>query len=472
MFDWFTHRARALLFIMTPASVHLSNKATFLRVRIVVTLYLTYLCYYLARKADAISKSQLKSRAGFTLDDLAMADTCYLFTYTFALFGSGMLGSRVPSNVMLCVGLMGVAGVSFLKANTTSPSFYSFLQVLHAVFQSSGWPTCIKVLAAWVTHNRGTIMGLWTTCQSFGGVFGALAATWFATQYGWESSYLYHVPILLGMAVTVLFIVQDEPPHELSRWFTPAGEDVKKGANESAVTPPSPAGFSPPPPAPPPPAPPSLPPTSSSSTSISIRDVVALPGVLAVGTSYFFLKFMRYALLFWLPYYYEHSLGYDSATAGYLSTSFEFGGALGTPLIGYISDQYIKGKRDLAAALFMLGSCLSLTGCILLSAEGPSVNAFLMGATGILVIGPDSVLSGTIAQDIGQRSGLGKSAVGSVAGLLNSMGSAGSIFQSGATAYISTAFGWGALFSLFVACSFASSMILFKVWNDGRAGEK
>jgi sugar phosphate permease len=128
----------------------------------------------------------------------------------------------------------------------------------------------------------------------------------------------------------------------------------------------------------------------------------------AVGTSYFFLKFMRYALLFWLPFYYESSLGYDPSLSGYLSTSFELGGTLGTPLIGYISDQYMSGRRDLTAGLFMSGAACSLTACVLLSTWGPSVNAACMFLTGVLVIGPDSVLSGTIAQDIGQRSGLGR----------------------------------------------------------------
>src|SRR4051812_919284 len=91
------------------------------RLRIVLLLYFTYLCYYLARKADAITKSSLQSEAGFTLDDLAMADTAYLGTYTFALFASGMVGARVPSNIMLTIGLCGVALCSFLKAKSTAP---------------------------------------------------------------------------------------------------------------------------------------------------------------------------------------------------------------------------------------------------------------------------------------------------------------------------------------------------------------
>jgi len=172
---------------------------------------------------------------------------------------------------------------------------------------------------------------------------------------------------------------------------------------------------------------------------------------------------MRYALLFWLPFYYEKELKYDRGLAGYISTSFELGGTIGTPLIGYISDRFMAGKRDLTSGLFMTGAAMSLSLCILLSSWGPLVNGLCMALTGILVIGPDSVLSGTIAQDIGQRSGLGKAAVGSVAGLLNSMGSAGSIFQSGATAFISRTYGWNALFTVFVACAALSAGILYDV---------
>ena len=423
------------------------------RVRIIFLLYFTYLCYYLARKADAITKSSLQSDKGFTLDDLAFADTCYLGTYTLALFGSGMVGARVPSNVMLFIGLIGVAACSFLKSQASSPMAFAVLQVLHAIFQSTGWPTCIKVLATWVNKNRGFIMGLWTTCQSLGGVAGTIGGTWFLTRYGWTTSYTYHVPILFVMAVIDLFFIMDEPPFEWKDYFipediAPKSTDSKESGSGTENKPNEDEGKAS---------------TSTGNGTISLSQVIALPGVLAVGTSYFFLKFMRYALLFWLPFYYEKELKYSRGLAGYISTSFELGGTIGTPLIGYISDKYMKGKRDLTSGLFMSGAAITLTLCILLSQWGPLVNAFCMALTGILVIGPDSVLSGTIAQDIGQSSGLGKAAVGSVAGLLNSMGSAGSIFQSGATAYISRAYGWNALFLVFVACASLSAGILFHI---------
>ncbi|KAH9256078.1 hypothetical protein BASA81_005854 [Batrachochytrium salamandrivorans] len=429
---------------MTHAVATEPQEVRNLRWRMIGLLYFTYLCYYLPRKADAITKSSLQSDLKFSLEDLALADTSYLLTYTFALFASGMVGSRIPSNFMLFGGLCGVALCSLLKSMATTPMMFCVVQALHAVFQSTGWPTCIKVLATYVhPATRGTTMGFWTTCQSLGGVAGTIAGTWFLTEYhSWVFAYQYHIPILVIMAVADLMLIRDDPPKELSEYFA-----VK---HEPAVTP---AGTVE---------------SVEEPTNITLSQVVALPGVLQVGTSYFFLKFLRYALLFWLPFYYETELGYDRSTSSLVSTSFELGGTIGTPLIGYVSDQYMNSKRDLTAGLFMGAASLTLLACIVLSGSGPAINGLCMFLTGILVIGPDSVLSGTLAQDIGQRSKLGKGAVGSVAGLLNSMGSAGSVFQSGATAYISKQFGWDALFLGFVSCSLASAGILIQVANASK----
>lgn len=86
-----------------------------------------------------------------------------------------------------------------------------------------------------------------------------------------------------------------------------------------------------------------------------------------------------------------------------------------------------------------------------------------MALIGILVIGPDSVLSGTIAQDIGKRAGLGGKAVGTLAGIVNSVGSSGAILQGIATAFISERYGWPALFAVFVVFAAISAGILTKV---------
>jgi sugar phosphate permease len=53
-------------------------------------------------------------------------------------------------------------------------------------------------------------------------------------------------------------------------------------------------------------------------------------------------------------------------------------------------------------------------------------------------------------------------AVGTLAGLINSVGSCGSIFQSYATTYVTKTYGWSTLFSIFVLCASICSAVLFR----------
>ncbi len=446
--------------VLQSSTIYTQQQLRQLKIFIVFLLYITYGSYYLPRKADAIVKVPLQQDAHFSVEDLALGDTAYLFVYTFALFGSGVIGASVPSNIMLSVGLIGVAFSSFLKANATGPWMYAFAQALHAIFQSTGWPTCIKLLAVWITHGRGFIMGVWTTCQSLGGVLGALYATNIIASFEWPYAYYAHIPILLFVAFLNFVFIKDDMPLVMGPDGNPMQaerEDDNPAASKASA---SEKGTS----------------NEENQSGIKVNDenqqqpatptvsqIVQLPGVPSVGTAYFFLKFLRYALLFWLPYYYKQGLGYDKSTAGYISTSFEFGGLVGTPLIGYLSDQYLNKRRDLASGIFMTFAGFVLLLCIQFADQGPGVNAFLMTFVGIGIIGPDSVLSGTIAQDIGARSCMGKAAVGQIAGFVNSVGSFGSIFQSSATAYISSRYGWPTLFLVFVASAIVSAAILLRV---------
>jgi sugar phosphate permease len=64
-----------------------------------------------------------------------------------------------------------------------------------------------------------------------------------------------------------------------------------------------------------------------------------------------------------------------------------------------------------------------------------------MFMVGMLLFGPDALLSGVAAQDLG-----GASASGTAAGLVNGMGSVGALCQGLVTVSVEQAFGWNALF--------------------------
>ena len=90
----------------------------------------------------------------------------------------------------------------------------------------------------------------------------------------------------------------------------------------------------------------------------------------------------------WLPYYYQEGLYYDALTAGYISTTFEWGGVIGTPFIGFFSDNYMNGNVKKTTSIFMLFAAAALFGCSVVAEWGVVLNAIFMFAVGILVIGP------------------------------------------------------------------------------------
>ena len=83
-----------------------------------------------------------------------------------------------------------------------------------------------------------------------------------------------------------------------------------------------------------------------------------------------------------------------------------------------------------------------------------------IGLIGVMTYGPDSILSGATAMDIG-----GKKGAAMAAGIINGVGSAGQLLSPFIAAIISEKFGWNALFYGFVFLALIGSGLAFTKWN-------
>jgi sugar phosphate permease len=175
----------------------------------------------------------------------------------------------------------------------------------------------------------------------------------------------------------------------------------------------------------------------------------------SLGSAYFCLKLIRYSILFWLPYYLNKVLGYSPAQAGYQSVSFDAGGIVGSIVIGVISDRYFPGRRRLISAIMVAALAGALFMYTRLAPISPALNFAGMALVGFCLFGPDTIICGAAAQDLG-----GKREVAKAAGFINGMGSIGAIFQGLVTSGVSKRFGWDALFYIFVALALLSCVAL------------
>jgi MFS family permease len=230
-------------------------------------------------------------------------------------------------------------------------------------------------------------------------------------------------------------------------------------------------------------------------------------------TTTLLVQFARYVLMLWLPYYHHVALGHSVALSGYLATSFEVGGVFGSILFGWLSDRWFAGRTIAATMAVVSGAGLVLVLYILVPSPADSwaLSAALLAAVGLLVSAGDYAVPTIITQDLAARasrssrsscssaamyqpaasssaasshvssarphdgsaspavaspasvvvaSSSASALVGSVTGVVNGLGSCGTVAQGLLTPWFSRCFGWSGVFCLLTACCFASVAVL------------
>src|SRR5205085_5740977 len=97
-------------------------------------------------------------------------------------------------------------------------------------------------------------------------------------------------------------------------------------------------------------------------------------------------------------------------------------GIFGAIIIGWISDKLFPGRRGAIAAIctVALAASLALYGAV--APLGLWIQIAAMALVGFCLFGPDSLISGVAAQDLG-----GPLAAATVAGFINGCGSVGAL---------------------------------------------
>jgi sugar phosphate permease len=92
--------------------------------------------------------------------------------------------------------------------------------------------------------------------------------------------------------------------------------------------------------------------------------------------------------------------------------------------------------------------------------------AIVVSLAGLLTYGPDTLLSGAGAQDIGQ----GKTTA-TASGLIDGIGHLGALVSPYLVVFVSRQYGWDTLFLVFMAAAFVSAAALTPIWNLRPADE-
>lgn len=368
---------------------------------VLMTTYVAYVGYYLTRKVFGIVKTSVAPALGVSLQEVAHLWTAFLVAYMVGQFVNGFVGRRIGPKLLILLGL----GISILCSVVfgISNSYWMFMlfMILNGLVQASGWPGVVGGVAHWLApKERGTIMGLWSSSYLVGNMavklLGAYILAHGGEQMGWRYTYFGMAALTLVIWFFILWFQRDKPEDVgLAPIITEAEE-----RNEAVVK-------------------------EARDEHISMGDYIRLifsPPILLMGACYFCVKFLRYALDSWLPTFLDLQ-GMGKAAASSYSSIFDFAGIAGALVAGLLLDRVFK-KQWVPVCLLMGVGCVLSYWMVLQFGTSPMAVAWLFGAVGFMLYGPDTIICGAAAVTVaGERNAL------AAAGIINGLGSIGPIVQ-------------------------------------------
>ena len=390
--------------------------------------WLTYAGFYLCRKNFAVAMPLLTEDLGYTKLDFATIIFVFSLFYAGGQFVSALLSDRFGARLVIGIGMMVSAASNIAMAFAGSLMAFTLLAPLNGLGQSTGWSGLVKTMASWFRpRERGVVMGWWGTSFVLGGSFATIFATFLVTSetllpgVGWRWGFFFPALVLGALAALFMFLVRNRPA------------DVGLDALEAETSGSQVAG---------------------TTTSVLLAD----PALWAISAMYFFLKSTRYAFLFWLPLYMTEALHYPLVEAGFTSALYELVGFSGAIFAGYVSDKLAGSRRFPVGTLMLLALALVLFLHPFFSSYGRVGLAVWISLVGIFTYGPDTLMSGAAAQDVG-------GGTATAAGIVNGVGSVGQLLSPLIVAVVADQYGWDYVFMVFVAFALAGAGLLATQWG-------
>jgi sugar phosphate permease len=399
---------------------------------VLLTLVVAYGAFYLCR-ANVDSAIPLligeyhysKADVGFALSSVPIG------VRAIGKFGSGALGDVIGGKRMLLLALAGSVVASIAFGASSGLTAFMVLAACNQLFQSGGWPGAIWVIARWFDPRRhGIVMGVMSLSYELGNVLSILfCALVTSLLAGWRPLFFINPLLLLVVGLCVVVALRAEPPRKATH-VDAAAPDALAGP---ASAPREPLIF-------------------------ILRALASKPAFWIAVVLSVLLTFLRIGFLTWTPTY----LAEMSREAGHAAVSgaiaksaiFPAAGVVAALTVGAVSDRFGPGRRaPVMAASLAVVVVLALTlGHV--HARSAVAPVLLIGATGLALLGPYSLLAGALALDVS-----GKRGASTAAGIIDGAGYVGASAAGWLLGKLADKWGWSAVFDVIALAALAATIV-------------
>ncbi len=411
-----------------------SNERHTWRMRVLFATWWSYAGLYFCRKAFYALKADLGVELGWSESNLGLLGASYLIAYACGQFLASWCVTQVRARTLLMIGIGVSLSTNIVFASVESFPIFLGAMILNGLAQATGWPSLMGILSQWTAKNeRGTILGIWSTCYQLGGVMATAWAGYWLHNAGWRAAFL-AASLVLVVVLLIDLLLLKESPEQLGF----SSYDLQSTHQTLNV-----------------------PTLEKSYARVRVPEKLSTKvwtSVFLLGLFYFGIKFLRYALWSWTPFILKTSYGLEGDDASYLSTLFDLCGFTGVLFAGFVSDRFLKSDRlglSWAMVVGLLGSALCAYAL-----AGASVTTFaiLLGCLGFFLFGPDSLMTGAAILDLG-----GAQHAARIAGLVNGMGSLGAVLQEFLIPWMKALWGEESVFLLLLLAA-ALAFCMLSLW--------
>jgi sugar phosphate permease len=413
-----------------------------------------YFMAHFSRKCYSTIKQQLQTEAGYSALVLSEMDTVFMGTYAIGNIISGKAGDTFSPTTVLSIGLFGSGMCLFLMtvslwfdfeglSKSLGDFFILGVYFLFGFFQSTGGPVGTAVMGNWFCDKesikrRGLIFGLWTCHQYMGDITAALC-----TAYVLNAGYSYWWAILIPAITNFCwgFLTLTLIPDPVDAGIITDDVRIRMAANAKKAA----AGEVV---------------DDSGPAPITYAGALRIPMVAQYAVAFGFFKLTNYVLFFWLPYF----LGkhFDPVKANLIAALYSVGMMPGGIIVGVVSDAF-GGRRATVIGVFM--GCLIIFLSIFSQKSeelGASSLLVMLGIMGILVGGPNNIITSAVAADLASHPSVkgNNKSLGTVTGLINGCGAITAAIGLLAVGPLQANYGWSSVWYFLIGCTTTGTLLM------------
>ena len=172
---------------------------------------------YIDRATLAVANPLIRQDLGFSIADMGLLLSAFLWAYAFAQLPAGALADRLRPHLTLTLGLSVWSLGQMLGGAVSSFWQFSGARVVLGVGEAPHFPTCARVSRDWFNiRQRGTSTGIWNCASSLGTFLSLPLLTFLMQSYGWRVMFVGMGVVGLVLAVTVFLVFRNPDEVDLS----------------------------------------------------------------------------------------------------------------------------------------------------------------------------------------------------------------------------------------------------------------